>query len=83
MKWVGTSLLRQWANRRNCQETLPELARKLIRAKSNSLKSIKFPSGENISIGGWDGILELVIKQNTYQKEYLYGNSGQVQIYFR
>ncbi|MCH7414325.1 hypothetical protein MM213_12575 [Belliella sp. R4-6] len=59
MKWIDTTDLRQWANRRNCQETLPELARKLIRATSDSIKSIKFPSGENVSIGGWDGILEV------------------------
>lgn len=58
MKWVDTTDLKQWANRRNCQETLPELARKLIRATSDSIKSIKFPSGENVSMGGWDGVLE-------------------------
>ncbi len=59
MKWVDTTDLRQWANRRNCQDTLPELARKLIRVSSDSIKAIKFPSGENVLIGGWDGILEV------------------------
>ncbi len=66
MKWVDTTDLRQWANRRNCQETLPELVRKLIRATSNSIQSIKFPSGENVLIGGWDGILNV-----TEETEYL------------
>jgi len=59
MKWIDTQDLRNWANRRDCQETLPQLVRKLIRATSKSIKSIKFPSGENILIGGWDGILEV------------------------
>ncbi|SFE87722.1 hypothetical protein [Spirosoma endophyticum] len=63
MNWVDTTDLRSWANRRDCQETLPQLVRKLIRATSNSIKSIKFPSGENVLIGGWDGIL--VVSEET------------------
>ncbi len=66
MNWVDTTDLRNWANRRDCQETLPQLVRKLIRATSESIKSIKFPSGENVSIGGWDGILVV-----TEETEYL------------
>lgn len=60
MHWITTLDLRNWSKRRNCQETLPQLIRKLIRATSNSIKNIKFPSGENVLIGGWDGILEVV-----------------------
>ncbi len=59
MKWVDTNDIKSWAARRDCQETLPELARRLIRATSNGIKSIRFPSGENIQMGGWDGILEV------------------------
>ncbi len=66
MKWIDTLDIRNWANRRDCQETLPQLVRKLIRATSNSIKSIKFSSGDNILIGGWDGILEA-----TEETEYL------------
>lgn len=66
MNWVDTLDIRNWANRRDCQETLPLLVRKLIRATSNSITNIKFPSGDNILIGGWDGILE--VKDET---EYL------------
>lgn len=66
MNWVDTTDLRNWANRRDCQETLPQLVRKLIRATSESIKSIKFPSGENVLIGGWDGILVV-----TEETEYL------------
>ena len=66
MNWVDTLDIKNWANRRDCQETLPQLVRKLIRATSNSIKSIKFPSGDNVLIGGWDGLLEV-----TQETEYL------------
>ena len=59
MKWIDTNDLREWAKSRDCQETIPQLVRKLIRATSNSIKTIKFPSGENILTGGWDGILDV------------------------
>lgn len=67
MKWIDAyDLDKIWAGRRDCQETLPLLTRKLIRATSNSIQTIKFPSGENVLIGGWDGILEV-----TEETEYL------------
>ncbi|MBA2861103.1 hypothetical protein [Methanococcus maripaludis] len=67
MKWIDAyDLSKIWAGRRDCQQTLPILARKLIRAHSNSIKSIHFPGGENVLIGGWDGILEV-----TEETEYL------------
>ena len=59
MKWIDTLELRYWADRRDCQDTLPHLLRKLIRANSNSIRSIKFPSGDNVLLGGWDGVLEV------------------------
>lgn len=59
MKWIDTTHIKNWAQRRDCQEHLPLLVRKLIRATSDSIKSISFPSGENVLIGGWDGILEV------------------------
>jgi hypothetical protein len=66
MKWIDSTDLTSWANRRDCQETLPHLVRKLIRATSNTIQSIKFPSGESVLLGGWDGILEV-----TEETEYL------------
>ncbi len=59
MKWIDTANLRSWASRRDCQDQLPLLVRKLIRATSSSIKKISFPAGENVLIGGWDGILEV------------------------
>lgn len=59
MNWVDATDLRSWANRKDCQQTLPQLVRKLIRATSGSIQNIKFPSGENVAFGGWDGTLEV------------------------
>ncbi len=66
MNWVDSTDLKIWANRRDCQQTLPQLIRKLIRATSCSIQSIRFPAGENVLTGGWDGILEV-----TSETEYL------------
>lgn len=59
MKWIDTINLRNWAQRLDCQDQLPLLVRKLIRATSSSIKTISFPSGENVLMGGWDGLLEV------------------------
>jgi len=59
MKWIDTINLRNWADRRDCQDQIPLLIRKLIRATSGNIKNISFPAGENVLIGGWDGILEV------------------------
>lgn len=65
MKWIDSTDLRSWANRRDCQETLPFLVRKLIRSTTNNIQSIKFPSGESVLLGGWDGILD-VLEETEY-----------------
>lgn len=59
MKWITTTDIVQWAPKRNCQDTLPQLIRKLVRATAGTINQIHFPSGENVLIGGWDGILEI------------------------
>lgn len=60
MKWIDSKDLENWAGRRDCQEILPFVIRRLIRATVNSIKSISFPSGDNIVYSGWDGKLESV-----------------------
>jgi hypothetical protein len=59
MKWIDSTDLRSWANRRDCQETLPLLVRKLIKTTATTIQSMKFPSGESVLLGGWDGTLEV------------------------
>lgn len=45
-------------NKRRAEELLPLLVKKLIQASSNP-KTIDFPSGDAVAIGGWDGLLEV------------------------
>ena len=57
MRWIDATNLKQWAVRRDCQEILPLLIKRLIRATVKEIKNIRFPSGESVQIRGWDGIL--------------------------
>jgi len=66
MKWITSTDLKQWTPERDCQEHLPLLVRKLIRATSTKISKIIFPAGDNILLGGWDGILE-----TTEETEYI------------
>lgn len=59
MNWIDATDIKNWSNRRDCQEKLPLLVRKLIRASVDSITTIKFPAGDSILLGGWDGILEI------------------------
>lgn len=69
MKWIEAyDLNKIWAGKRDCQETLPLLVRKLIRTTSSSIQSIRFPAGESVAIGGWDGIL-VVLEETEYLPE--------------
>jgi hypothetical protein len=58
MKWIDAKDLENWAERRDCQEILPLLIRRLIRVTVDEITSISFPSGEGIVYPGWDGKLE-------------------------
>jgi hypothetical protein len=58
MIWIDSTDLKNWADRRDCEETLPLLIRRLIRATVNRIKFISFPAEESIVCPGWDGRLE-------------------------
>lgn len=60
MKWIDSGDLKNWVNgkQRHCQQTLPELIRRLIFATSSSIEQIHFPSGDSIATSGWDGSLK-------------------------
>lgn len=60
MRWIDSKDLEMWAERRDCQEYLPLVIRRLIRASVNNIKSISFPAGESIIYPGWDGRLESI-----------------------
>jgi hypothetical protein len=58
MHWITSTDLKNWAPKRDCQENLPLLVRKLIRASSSNISKILFPAGDSVVYSGWDGILE-------------------------
>jgi len=58
MKWINSTDLESWAQIRDCQENLPFVIRRLIRATVSSIRSISFPAGDSIVYPGWDGKLE-------------------------
>lgn len=60
MKWIESGDLKNWVSgkQRHCQQTLPELIRRLIFATSSSIEFIHFPSGDSVATSGWDGSLK-------------------------
>lgn len=61
MKWINAGDITNWANtnQRQCQDTLPELVRRLILAHTaNAVEEFDFPSGDSVATGGWDGRLK-------------------------
>lgn len=63
MQWIDVTNLKNWASRRDCQEFLPLVIRRLIRATISRINSISFPAGDSIVYPGWDG--RLVSKEET------------------
>ena len=55
---IDATDLEGWANRRDSQELLPELVRRLVIATAPRISRATFRSGEGIQLGGWDGIVE-------------------------
>lgn len=60
MKWITAADIKNWVSTksRHCQQTMPELLRRLILATAQSVQKIDFPCDESVTTGGWDGILE-------------------------
>ncbi len=60
MKWIDAGDIKTWSTskQRDCASLLPELLRRLVLAAVGSVEEIDFPSGDSISIGGWDGKLK-------------------------
>jgi len=57
-RWVTSTDLGNWGDRRDGQDTLPELISKLILASLGEKARIRFPANESVQIGGWDGTCE-------------------------
>lgn len=59
IKWVDATDLKQWSDRRDAQNALPELLRRLVRATAPKIIRMDFPSGDSIQCSGWDGTCEV------------------------
>jgi hypothetical protein len=57
---VTANDIKEWTvtKKREAEETLPQLVKKLVLASCKP-KSLNFPSGDSVAIGGWDGILDV------------------------
>src|SRR5579862_2187610 len=69
---VNASDIDQWANRREAQDHIPLLLRRLVRATNASVTSSSFPAREAVQLGGWDGEVD-AITATTYVPD---GGSG-------
>ncbi len=59
IRLIDATDLSNWANRRSCQDTLPELISRLIRASMGPAASLLFPSGDSVQQSGWDGVCKI------------------------
>lgn len=60
MKRITSLNLLNWASTRDCQEHLPLLIRKLIRASPVQVIKMLIPAGDNIILPGYDGSLDTI-----------------------
>lgn len=61
MRWIDATKLKDWASCRDCQEHLPLVIRRLIRATAPDISHINFPAGDSVVYSGWDGILKVSV----------------------
>jgi transcriptional regulator with XRE-family HTH domain len=55
--WVTASDLVQWSDRRDAQEELPRVVRRLILLTADGVHHLSFRSGEGVQLSGWDGVV--------------------------
>lgn len=56
---IDATDLALWANRRDAQELLPLLVRRLILTTASGFSRLHFPAGEGVQYGDWDGLAEV------------------------
>lgn len=66
IRWIDSTDLGNWANRRDAQADLPELIGMLVQASVGNAALIRFPAGDSVQYGGWDGACN-----SPYNAEYV------------
>jgi transcriptional regulator with XRE-family HTH domain len=59
IRWIDATDLSHWADRRDGQDTMPELLSRLIRAAYGHGAQLNFASGDSVQGSGWDGECEV------------------------
>jgi hypothetical protein len=59
IRWINATDLKQWADRRDSQDTMPVVLTYLIRAATGMAATLRFPSDESVQLSGWDGVCEI------------------------
>lgn len=54
---VDATDLESWANRRDAQDVMPRVLRRLVHATIDRVIRVGFPAGEGVQLGGWDGLV--------------------------
>jgi hypothetical protein len=54
---VDATALTVWAGRRDAQELLPQVLRRLVHATVPTATRVAFAAGEGVLLGGWDGVV--------------------------
>lgn len=55
--WANATDLVEWSKRRDAQEDLPRMVRRLIQVTVDGVRRMSFRAGEGIQLRGWDGRL--------------------------
>ncbi len=55
LRWIDSTDLSHWADRRDGQAMLPELVARLILAQYGTHAALRFPFGDSVQFAGWDG----------------------------
>ena len=58
MKFITSNDLNAWADSRECQSMLPELIKRLIFTSVQYPTRLTIPSGDDVHLPGWDGVVE-------------------------
>lgn len=64
VRWIDSTDLVNWADRRASQASMPELISRLIRAEAGTAAHLEFPSDESVQTEGWDGVSNVPVQSN-------------------
>jgi transcriptional regulator with XRE-family HTH domain len=64
IRWIDSTDLDRWADRRDAQSLFPELISRLLVATYGSGSILRFPSGDSVQFAGFDGISDFELQRH-------------------